>query len=531
MNTLYNTCWADPWLLVAKKLEAEKNLKPVYWIGYYDDNSENDVPENFKGITYHSRWDSWKGIFPGVVEKNYTKYALDIDFLKSISQYELQAISQMDRMDPDRHRFSFNERQRLFRNMLRKWFACIDLLKIDIIIADRIPHRSYDYPLYLIAKYLKIKYIFFIHTYFNARTLACTNLNGINPIVNKNYKAYKKKHSNTDQDFLQTIIKKDIWEKVALVRRAYTDAIPDYMIAHNKTQNSNSNILKLGANFLLSFLGFKPNTKIHRRRNNKGLFDDFFDIHPYSKKRNKPIEESAYNAIEYGFMAYKGIKYKKQLRRYYQRLAEKPDYKQPYVFFAPHYQPEATSNPSADIFVDQILAIEQLASNIPKGWFVYVKEHVSQFLTISEGQKARFKYFYDDLRKIDNVRLISLNVESFDLIDHAKAVATLTGTVGWEAVLRKKPVIIFGISWYEAFPGVLKIASSDDAKKIQAHIKDYEYNEKSVLNYLLTIQELAPLSYSYLAIGKEKITEDVCVNNIFSQISSALIFEIEQEFN
>ena len=46
---------------------------------------------------------------------------------------------------------------------------------------------------------------------------------------------------------------------------------------------------------------------------------------------------------------------------------------------------------------------------------------------------------------------------SRQLIDHAQAVVTLTGTAGLEALLRGKPAFIFGYAWYRQFPGVYSL--------------------------------------------------------------------------
>ena len=44
MKVIYNTCFADPWVKVAKELKEKHGFEPVYWIGYEDDDSEKLVP-------------------------------------------------------------------------------------------------------------------------------------------------------------------------------------------------------------------------------------------------------------------------------------------------------------------------------------------------------------------------------------------------------------------------------------------------------------------------------------------------------
>jgi len=520
MRALYNTLWSDPWLKISEKLLAEKTIQPVYWIGFYDDDSEINVPQKHPGIIYQSRWDAWKGIFPDEIEKVYTKYTLTPDFLNTIANFELQAMSMMDRMDPDRHRFAFAERQRFFRNLLRKWFACIDIYKIDLVIGDRIPHRPYDFALYLVCTYLQKEYMFLNITNIPNRLIWSHNVSYVSPVIKQKYEKVISDTSEMNLNEISKNIDGDIMEIYHRLKKSYDDATPTYMINHKKNQSKNSNIFNLGMNFIKGFFT-NTNKSIHSRRN-KGILQDLSDIHPYSKRRHRKIEDSKYNVIQYGYLAYKAIRYKRMMKNYYQSLSVIPDFSKNYICFALHYQPEATSNPSGDIFTDQYLAVEQVASQIPDNWYIYVKEHTSQFLTISEGQKSRFKHHYEDLLKIPNVKLVSLEANPFDLIDNSKAVATITGTVAWEAIIRKKPTIIFGFSWLESYHGIKKIINNMDIESILDYINNYEHDEKALLQFLLTIQEVSPKSYSYMLDGKEVVDEKTCIDNLYAQLNMAL---------
>jgi capsule polysaccharide export protein KpsC/LpsZ len=55
---------------------------------------------------------------------------------------------------------------------------------------------------------------------------------------------------------------------------------------------------------------------------------------------------------------------------------------------------------------------------------------------------------------LPNVKLVSFSTTSFELIDHSIAAATVSGTVGFEAVSRGKPVFLFGHAWYKGCEGV-----------------------------------------------------------------------------
>ena len=68
--------------------------------------------------------------------------------------------------------------------------------------------------------------------------------------------------------------------------------------------------------------------------------------------------------------------------------------------------------------------------------------------------RYRSPNLYKAIDEIGGAELISLEHDPFTLIDKSKAVATLTGTVGVQAVCRNRPVIAFGHPAYKGLHGV-----------------------------------------------------------------------------
>ena len=64
--------------------------------------------------------------------------------------------------------------------------------------------------------------------------------------------------------------------------------------------------------------------------------------------------------------------------------------------------------------------------------------------------------FYEKLCNIPGVILVPVQHDSIDLIKKSLAVATITGTVGWESINFEKPVLTYGICWFRELPGVYK---------------------------------------------------------------------------
>lgn len=83
----------------------------------------------------------------------------------------------------------------------------------------------------------------------------------------------------------------------------------------------------------------------------------------------------------------------------------------------------------------------------------------STFRMHQKTERARNPSFYERLAVFPNVRLVPLTYTSFDLIDAAKATATVSRTVGWESVVRETPTLLFGHSWYRGCEGVFTVRS------------------------------------------------------------------------
>ena len=141
-----------------------------------------------------------------------------------------------------------------------------------------------------------------------------------------------------------------------------------------------------------------------------------------------------------------------------------------YVYFPLHLDPELTTSALGGEYKDQLLAIERLTEIIPKKWKIYIKENPKQ----TEYQRG--KWFFKRLEKLDNVILVSAKADTFKLIENSMFVATITGTVGWEAIIRGKIVVVFGLAWYRSLPGV-----------IQYHNK---LKIDDVINYTFSITDL-----------------------------------------
>jgi len=155
-----------------------------------------------------------------------------------------------------------------------------------------------------------------------------------------------------------------------------------------------------------------------------------------------------------------------RLNVHYNKIANKElPLKENYVFVGLHMQPEKTSQPMGGEFDNQLMMIKVLADSVPKGWKVYVKEHPNQFnVKKVPNRHYRDKLFYACLQELKNVELVPLEIDSEELIQSSKMVATLTGTLGWEAITKNIPALVFGNTYYMACRAARKITSVESCK-------------------------------------------------------------------
>ncbi len=139
---------------------------------------------------------------------------------------------------------------------------------------------------------------------------------------------------------------------------------------------------------------------------------------------------------------------------YFDHLAEfedqEIDLSGDYVYVPLQMQPEMTTSTLGGRFRDQAYMIERLAGIVPPGVRILVKENPKQ------GAYMRGPLFFHRLRRIPAVQFLPSWANTHSLTAHARFVATITGTVGWEALCMGKPVLVFGQAWYRGFPGAVE---------------------------------------------------------------------------
>ncbi len=184
-------------------------------------------------------------------------------------------------------------------------------------------------------------------------------------------------------------------------------------------------------------------------------------------------------------------------KKYYNQA----NYKEKYVYYPLHYQPEASTIVCAQKYEKQLFFIDSWAKSLPADTVLYVKEH---YAVLGHRELS----FYKELKKFPNVVLIDPWESSRKLIENSVAVTTLTGTVGWEAMLLRKPVFLGGKIFFDNAPGIIKI---DDAyNSFLANLHNWtEPSRDEVIKYLCEYFNALKKGNAFSAFPEALETENI----------------------
>lgn len=125
-------------------------------------------------------------------------------------------------------------------------------------------------------------------------------------------------------------------------------------------------------------------------------------------------------------------------RRYYSKFNSRGKY----VFYPLQMSHEAQLTVRAPQHSDQVRTVKNISRSLPAGYRLYVKEHPN---LIGGTPLEDLK----NMKNLPNVKLIPPPVSSLKIIENSACVVTVNSTVGWEAMLLKKPVVNLGRVFYE----------------------------------------------------------------------------------
>lgn len=445
----------------------------VYWVGV-----KNGDEREFSDIIFHDHFDALVvRSAPGVDDSKFPPPSKDLIH----KLYGLESVI-LTMMHKKYAGLILYERKRLYYRLIRYWQGVIQKYRPEVIIFPYPPHTVYDFVVYSLAKLLEIKTVMFNFTRIDDRLLVIDDFTVGSELLAAEVK------KNYYQKFLLSDLSLDIRNYYERQRAAklYV-APPDLKQSFEKYSGLNLLALK---------------TKVIMR--------SLHDLTVFKK------------GWQYFFKQFKS-----NLRKEYLDVQTSVDLSQKFIYVPLNYQPESTTSPLGDVFVDQIFMIEMLSYCLPAGWRLYVKEHPYQWLP--RGLiffDYRYKGYYREISKIKNVYLIPPETDNAALIEGSQAIATVTGTPGWEALLRLKPVLIFGYPWYKDCPGVFNVKDADSCQEALLNIQSgFKSSQQSLINYLVSFDKSSIRGYLDLYCKKiSKLDEKTNKANILN----ALLLAIER---
>jgi hypothetical protein len=149
-----------------------------------------------------------------------------------------------------------------------------------------------------------------------------------------------------------------------------------------------------------------------------------------------------------------------------------------FAFFGLHMQPESSVDVWSPFFCNQTRVVELIARSLPPTHKLLVKLHKSDVPNYSPA-------YLDALERFPGVELVSPYADSYEFMRKASLVISIQGTMGLEAALLGKPVIMFGNLLAGLFPSVSVVGKTIDLPAlVRAKLAEAAPNRSDVLRAL-----------------------------------------------
>jgi len=424
---------------VIEYLNKEHGWNPAFVFG--SEHLGQWVKENYKDAIFHAQSEliSYGFDFNRI---GMVKVPIDAEIIEALSKHEAYyLLSTMSTSDSTGWNFSAQERARYYYDLLIFWNTILKNVKPDIFVTYTMPHTLTDYVLYRLCKYYQIPVLYIDHV----------------PLFN--YQEDKYFYIGVSLEKQSDVFK-------GLYHSDKTYPLPNGVKEYLKSIRSKEGLPPPYCVHFIKNIGKHWNPGFLRvcRRLIKLLVTGRLFEKPdlMSWKDNKQpfdSEKSKMNNWQTILFQERICHQDKKLRKIYSSFVKEADLNKKYIYYAAAVQPEAGI---WSTYQDQLLLLEVLSSSIPDDWLIYYKEHPGTFIVGGKASLVRDRHYYDRISSYKNIVMIPSETDTFKLINSAQAVATPSGTVGWESIVRGTPVLIFGHVWYQGCKSVFEIHSRRD---------------------------------------------------------------------
>jgi hypothetical protein len=367
---------------------------------------------------------------------------LEPALLAALAPAESIALHMMDRMDPwGGSGFTHDHRRRHYHRLLRYWMGALDALRPDLIVFSIAPHVVFDYILFVLARHRGIQTIMYERIGLPGWVFPIADFES----GSETLRTHLARHPSVSTEELPDAFRTWFTESTsgaAAVPANFRKKLERYHLEERS---------QMPPLWRSVFYEFKRAFILWRKYGVEPMRNSYLRSAHYPHERARWSE--TLRARLHGMMR------KRRMMRMYDSLCRSPAEEEPYVFLALHYQPERATVPMGGVFGDQTLIVDTLAATLPPGWKLYIKEHPWQLQSFGWGEMQRTEAFYAAIARHPNVVLLPRSADTSSMVRGSRAVATVTGSVGWEALCSGVPVLLFGAAWYRDCHGVLPVTS------------------------------------------------------------------------
>jgi len=422
---------------------------------------------------------------------------VDASILEALSRYEATYIDILGVFqDNTGWEFSYTERKNFYIDILTYWNTVINACEPDLIVFYDWPHTPSCYSLYLISKhYYNIDVLFIDPNPLLDQDyhIISNSVESLSNSLNIGSKDTRIIDPNNKNDSLLTV--DDI---------ANNNSEPKHIVADfNKYENSGPLLNRI----------YKYSKEKIKFSNIPRLYTHFKGVNIDRKANTLPyyLSKSRMNLVQL-LIFFEKLKFNnRKLKKYYHTKTVSPNLNTPFIYFSAPYQPEATSYLGGRHYESIMLTLSVLSYACPKDWVIYYKEHPATFFDKFRGSLKRDNWLYNKINGFQNIKMVASDYDQFALIENSKAVALISGSTAWQAVVRGKPVISFGQGWYSGCKGIMQVSSLQDVKDVlKLIISGYTPDSKDVDQYVSIIKQVAfkfPERYSQKVYDKPRAEE------------------------
>ncbi|MBI4120099.1 MAG: hypothetical protein HY454_01400 [Parcubacteria group bacterium] len=453
---------------VADNLKAA-GMEIAYWQGYRDDFDAIDR-DQYPGTVFHHAFDAIKNIPPEGVDVSEFE-PVSRELVSQLYESGWQALSMMSRADYGRS--VFVKKRNYYYQYLKFWQGMLKKFRPDAVVFSAVPHSATSFALYALAKHIGITTVMMNQLSIDSRVLLMTDYRTDSLALKE--AAEKNRATDCAIEHLSADIRTYYMDQL----NPAVDSTPEY----KKEYAGNKMPFGIpGARTIAKHLWRLTFFKVAR-----SYLEMFF-----TRRKLNYIDSDPYG-FQYKFKIAKWKNLTARIQKEYEGLQQQPDLNEKFVYLPLNFQPEQTTCPRGDVFDDQLLMIDIISSALPEGWKLYVKEHAPQWYPKSiEGYQYRYLGYYEQIARCKNTVLVPAGISTFDLIGRAQAVATVTGTAGWEAVLRSKPVLLFGYIWYMHCGGIFRVHDLATCRQAFDAIREgYRVEPQGVINFLAALDTVS----------------------------------------